>query len=100
MSFRKIANLALGASLAFMVLGLSPAFAQVTRPEVQSAPPTGSGPAPEEWGALAELPDWTGIWVNDWIDQNRQRDLNDVPWNAETAAEVERQIEFSNQDPL
>jgi hypothetical protein len=35
--------------------------------------------------------------VNDWIDQNRQRDLNDVPWNAETAAEVERQIEFSNQ---
>ena len=97
MSLRKVASLVFLGLLAVFVMGLLPSVAQVSRPEVQALPPTGSGPAPEEWAALAELPDWTGIWVNDWIDQNRQTDLNDVPWNSETTADVDRQIEFQNQ---
>jgi hypothetical protein len=97
MSLLRAANLVVGVLMVVLAMGVLPSVAQVTRPEVQAPPPTGSGPAPEEWAALADLPDWTGIWVNDWVDQIRQTDLNDVPWNEETSAEVDRQIEFENQ---
>jgi hypothetical protein len=86
-----------GSFCAALVLGSSIALAQVARPTVQAPPPTGEPPAPGEWAALADLPDWTGVWVSDWLDQIRQEDLNDVPWNPETAAEIDRQIEFAEQ---
>lgn len=83
--------------LAVSIIGTAPAWAQVERPTIQAEPPTGEGPAPEDWAALADLPDWTGVWVEDRLDQIRQERLNDVPWNEQTAVEVERQIELENQ---
>ena len=83
--------------LAAALLAAAPAAAQIARPSVQAPPPTGSGPAPGEWAALAELPDWTGVWTPDQADQIRQEELNNVPWNARTAAEIQRQIALENE---
>lgn len=86
-----------GKFLAISIIATAPAWAQVERPTIQAEVPTGEGPAPEDWAALADLPDWTGVWVEDRLDQIRQERLNDVPWNEQTAVEVERQIELEKQ---
>jgi hypothetical protein len=97
MKMRVIVLPLFGTFLMVLAVAMTSSLAQVERPTVQAPPPTGEPPAPEEWSALAELPDWTGVWISDWLDQIRQENLNDVPWNEATAAEVERQIELQNQ---
>jgi len=47
-------------------------------------------PAPQNAGAPASLPDWSGIWVPDVEDQFKQVDSNPLPWTPEAAAEVKR----------
>jgi hypothetical protein len=46
------------------------------------------GPVTAEWHALAELPDWSGIWIPDVADQRRQVRGNPAPWTAEAGAEI------------
>lgn len=90
------------AKLAGVICGLQlfgvAAFAQsIERPHIQAEVPEGSGPSAEEWAALADLPDWTGVWINDRIDQIRLEQANDVPWNEEAGAEIDRQIQLEAQ---
>ena len=47
-------------------------------------------PAPQNAGAPASLPDWSGIWVPDVEDQFKQVDSNPLPWKPQVAAEVKR----------
>ena len=61
-------------------------------PTFETKPPTGHGPVASEWSALANLPDWTGVWTPDIGDQVRQERENTTPWTAEAAAEIEKQI--------
>lgn len=92
----------LGRSFAALLIGSlivsQNASAQsMDRPAVQAEIPEGSGPTAEEWAALADLPDWSGVWIADRIDQIRLERANDVTWNAEAAAEIDRQIELEAQ---
>jgi hypothetical protein len=66
--------------------------AQIDRPTVRADVPTGHGPTAADWSGLAKLPDWTGVWSPDQADQVRQENENKVPWNAATAAEIQKQI--------
>ena len=56
--------------------------------------PTGHGPSTQEWADLAKLPDWTGIWQPDVLDQNRQARENAYPWNLQAAAEIDKRIQL------
>ncbi|MBO9708885.1 MAG: hypothetical protein J7521_11790 [Caulobacter sp.] len=47
-----------------------------------------SGPA--AWAALAKLPDWSGTWIPDVLDQNAQIASNPPPWKPQVAAQVAR----------
>ena len=46
------------------------------------------GPTDAEWRALADLPDWSGIWIPDVADQRRQVRGNPAPWTAEAGEQI------------
>jgi hypothetical protein len=56
--------------------------------------PTGHGPSADDWAALAKLPDWSGIWQPDVLDQNRQAKENDYPWTIAAATEIDKRIQL------
>jgi len=45
-------------------------------------------PTPQQWTALAKLPDWSGVWTPDKGDEARQEKSNPPPWNAKAAARI------------
>jgi hypothetical protein len=51
------------------------------------APPTVA-----DWAALADLPDWGGIWIPDIADQRAQERANSAPWTPEAAAIIDDMI--------
>src|SRR6516225_10363065 len=63
---------------------------------IETKPPAGHGPTASEWSALANLPDWTGVWTPDIGDQLRQENENNVPWTVEAAAKIQQQIALEN----
>src|SRR5215471_3750342 len=63
---------------------------------IEMKPPVGHGPTASEWSALANLPDWTGVWTPDTGDQLRQEKENNLPWTVEAAAEIQKQIVLEN----
>jgi hypothetical protein len=73
-------RLRLVAGLAVCTLA-APAFA---------AGPINPPPKPADWSALAKLPDWSGSWIPDVLDQNAQITSNPPPWKPEVAAQVAR----------
>jgi hypothetical protein len=52
----------------------------------QAFPPA---PTAEDWAALAELPDWSGVWTPNVTDQFAQMNTNPVPWTAAAATQIE-----------
>lgn len=68
------------------VLGFS-LSAPVLAADLVNAPPK-----PAEWAALAKLPDWSGTWIPDVLDQNGQITSNPPPWKPEVAAQVARLV--------
>jgi hypothetical protein len=48
-----------------------------------------SGPSAQAWADLAKLPDWSGIWIPDQPDQNRQMASNPPPWRPEAARQIQ-----------
>ena len=58
---------------------------------VLAAEPTDAAdPAPtsKDWAALGALPDWSGVWVPDVVDQNQQAKSNPPPWNSKAGQEA------------
>ena len=49
-----------------------------------------SPPRAPDWAALAELPDWTGVWTPHVTDQFAQMNSNPVPWTPAALAEITR----------
>jgi len=47
--------------------------------------PDASKPTARDWAALAALPDWSGVWVPDILDQRKQEKSNPPPWTAAAA---------------
>lgn len=47
-------------------------------------------PTPEAYAALGKLPDWSGTWVPDIRDQNRQIKTNPTPWNPAARKKVDQ----------
>jgi hypothetical protein len=45
-------------------------------------------PKPEDWSALAKLPDWSGVWTPNTSDQERRETADPIPWNRKAAAEI------------
>jgi len=49
-------------------------------------------PRPAEWAALAQLPDWSGVWTPTLKDQDARMKSNPIPWNAAAAAEIAKLV--------
>jgi len=45
-------------------------------------------PQPGEWAALAQLPDWSGVWTPSLKDQDARMKSNPIPWNPAAAAAI------------
>ena len=69
----------------WLALAMLPAARPVSAQE-QAFPPA---PTAEDWAALAELPDWSGVWTPNVTDQFAQMNTNPVPWNAAAATQIE-----------
>lgn len=65
----------------FLALAGTPALAQ-------DADPINPPPTLESWTALAKLPDWSGVWTPDTIDQNNQIKTNPTPWTPKVAERI------------
>jgi hypothetical protein len=54
----------------------------------QAAEAINPPPKAQDWAELAKLPDWSGVWVPDQGDQNRQVTSNPPPWNPAVARQI------------
>jgi hypothetical protein len=67
--------------MAVCSLGL-PAVAQ------EDADPIDPPPTPKQWADLARLPDWSGVWTPDMVDQVKQVRTNPPPWTPSAARQI------------
>ena len=44
-------------------------------------------PKPADWAALAQLPDWSGVWTPSLSDQAQRMKLDQIPWTPAAAAQ-------------
>jgi hypothetical protein len=51
-------------------------------------PTVNPAPKPEDFAALAKLPDWSGVWTPYMSDQERRITADPVPWQPKVAAQV------------
>lgn len=80
-----------------MRTGLFAIIAIAALPNMASAPATAQDwdaismprPAPEEWAAIADLPDLSGTWSPDIRDQFAQMDTNPPPWRPHVQEQVD-----------
>jgi len=63
-------------------LGATAAFAAEAAQTVDPAPTA------KDWAAIAALPDWSGSWVPDVVDQLRKEKTNPPAWNSKAAQET------------
>jgi hypothetical protein len=49
-------------------------------------------PKPGDWAALANLPDWSGVWTPFISDQNRRITTDPVPWQPNVAAQISAMV--------
>ena len=45
-----------------------------------------------DWAFMAKLPDWSGVWIPDRTDQDKQLTGNVPPWTAEVAKQVDQDL--------
>jgi hypothetical protein len=55
-------------------------------------PPAAAAPA-KTWADLARLPDWSGVWIPDMGDQNRQMTSNPPPWTPAAARQIQALVD-------
>ena len=82
-----IAGLVLGLMLAVSPLSAGARAAEADD-EADIIPP----PAANAHAALDALPDWSGTWIPDIPDQNRQIKSNPTPWNAVAQKKIDAQF--------
>jgi hypothetical protein len=51
--------------------------------------PINAPPTPQDWQALAKLPDWSGVWTPVISDQVAQEKSNRPPWSPQIAKQIE-----------
>lgn len=77
MKFRLFGNLTRKTLFCFAALCSSLVVAQVDE-----------GFTAEDYAELANLPDWSGLWIPDVADQRRQENENLIPWTEEAGLEI------------
>jgi len=60
-----------------------------TMARAQSSDPINPPPTRKDWLALSKLPDWSGVWTPDMIDQMKQVKTNVPPWTPAVAKQIE-----------
>ncbi|MBV9510483.1 MAG: hypothetical protein JO303_09415 [Caulobacteraceae bacterium] len=71
------------AALAILVM-----TAWATAAGAAATEPADPAPTAEDWAQIARLPDWSGVWTPDVIDQNKQASSNPPPWTAPAARKI------------
>jgi hypothetical protein len=56
--------------------------------EEKTADIVNHAPRPSDWGALAKLPDWSGVWTPFISDQNKRITTDPVPWQPKVAEQI------------
>ncbi len=60
---------------------------------VPAQPLAAPAPTPADWAALGKLPDFSGVWVPDTVDQKRQETENTPPWTPKVGAEMAKLVQ-------
>ncbi len=71
------------ACLAALILAVAAPALAAPPPSVINPPPTAA-----DWAAVAQLPDWSGVWGPDIGDQDAENDRNPPPWTPKAAAQI------------
>jgi len=53
-------------------------------------------PKPADWTALAQLPDWSGVWTPSLSDQAQRMKLDQIPWTPAAAAQINKLVAAEN----
>src|SRR5882757_9575289 len=53
---------------------------------------TNPPPQPADCAALANLPDWSGVWTPNMSDQNARIKTDPIPWTAPAAAQIKKLV--------
>jgi hypothetical protein len=69
--------------LAFAVGAIVTSAAFAADKDVENPAPT-----PQDWAAIAKLPDWSGVWTPDFADQVAQETKNPPPWTPAVARQI------------
>lgn len=81
---RRLGLAIIGAAAIAAAGGAIPAAAMAQpRTDAINAPPT-----PQDWQALAQLPDWSGVWTPVVMDQVAQETSNPPPWTPDVAQQM------------
>ncbi|MDA1186106.1 MAG: hypothetical protein O2930_15895 [Acidobacteria bacterium] len=73
-----------------LALWLALSIFAAARPASAQDPAINPAPTASDWAALAELPDWSGVWTPNVTDQFAQMKTNPVPWTPAAAAQIQR----------
>jgi hypothetical protein len=73
-----------------LALCLALVMLPAARPATAQEPANNPAPTASDWAALAELPDWSGVWTPNVTDQFAQMKTNPVPWTPAAAAQIQR----------
>ena len=72
-----------------LALWLALVMLPAARPASAQEPAITPAPTANDWAALAELPDWSGVWTPNVTDQFAQMKTNPVPWTPAAAAQIQ-----------
>lgn len=73
-----------------LALWLALSILPAARPVSAQEPVINPAPTASDWVALAELPDWSGVWTPNVTDQFAQMKTNPVPWTPAAAVQIQQ----------
>jgi hypothetical protein len=71
-----------------IAIGCALAAASAGAAEGSTEPTLNPPPKAADWAALAQLPDWSGVWTPNISDQMRREKTDPIPWTPAAAAQI------------
>jgi hypothetical protein len=74
----------------FAACAVSAPLAAAEGPAAATTPAVNGPPKAADWAALAQLPDWSGVWTPNISDQKKREKSDPIPWKPAAAAQISK----------